>query len=285
MSALIQRKKHLNKTKKKLKRFVFKPGRSMKTLERTYFKEIKAIITQAKDIVNKVLTPKISLLVSLRDSLRPKADAASDIRHDSWVDALKAAMATVRIEFEDTNYSQKAASIAFAQAKKINKINAEDFGKNFQKALGVPTINLEPWLQEEMKAFTATNVSYIKSIPEVYFQQIESRISNMVQQGRVTDEIANEIQNRYNVSESKAALIARDQTNKFNGSLSQLRQQEVGVTQYEWSTSLDERVRPEHAEREGETFDWSDPPEDGPPGIPINCRCEALAVIDFDSEE
>jgi SPP1 gp7 family putative phage head morphogenesis protein len=53
------------------------------------------------------------------------------------------------------------------------------------------------------------------------------------------------------------------------------RQTELGVKQYTWRTSLDERVRPEHQEREGEVFSWAKPPKDGHPGQPINCRCTA----------
>ncbi len=32
-------------------------------------------------------------------------------------------------------------------------------------------------------------------------------------------------------------------------------------------------VREDHDDREGEQFDWSDPPEDGHPGEAVNCRC------------
>jgi uncharacterized protein with gpF-like domain len=34
-------------------------------------------------------------------------------------------------------------------------------------------------------------------------------------------------------------------------------------------------VRDAHFDREGRTFTWADPPDDGHPGEAINCRCQA----------
>ncbi len=63
----------------------------------------------------------------------------------------------------------------------------------------------------------------------------------------------------------------------------------AGITQYTWSTSKDERVRPSHAELEGEQFSYDDPPEvDGEPanpGEPILCRCVPLPVLDLGDDD
>jgi SPP1 gp7 family putative phage head morphogenesis protein len=94
----------------------------------------------------------------------------------------------------------------------------------------------------------------------------------------------------FGFARSRAKLIARDQTSKFNGSLNRIRQQQAGITEYRWSTSHDERVRgnpdgkypnarPSHWAREDKVFAWDKPPSDGHPGEPINCRCVALAVL------
>ena len=91
--------------------------------------------------------------------------------------------------------------------------------------------------------------------------------------------MANISEVRYRVSKSKAKLIARDQTGKLYGEINQARQDEAGITSYIWRTSMDERVRDEHAEREGQEFEWCAPPDDGHPGIPIQCRCEAEPVL------
>lgn len=44
---------------------------------------------------------------------------------------------------------------------------------------------------------------------------------------------------------------------------------------YIWRTRGDNKVRSEHAERDGKVFEWNNPPEDGHPGEAPNCRCRA----------
>lgn len=86
----------------------------------------------------------------------------------------------------------------------------------------------------------------------------------------------------FKIMGNRAKLIGRDQMSKLNGDLNRLRQTQSGIDSYEWSTSGDERVRPSHRENDGEIFKWDDPPEDtGHPGHDINCRCSALAIVDF----
>ena len=51
---------------------------------------------------------------------------------------------------------------------------------------------------------------------------------------------------------------------------------------YIWRTQGDGKVRPSHAERDGQTFSWDDPPEGGHPGEAQNCRCTAEDVDEKD---
>jgi SPP1 gp7 family putative phage head morphogenesis protein len=100
-----------------------------------------------------------------------------------------------------------------------------------------------------------------------------------VVRGRRARAIAGDLAEDLGISQRRARLIARNETATLNGTLNRVRQQQAGVKRYVWSTSLDERVRPLHQEREGRTYSWDDPPSDGHPGEPINCRCVARAVI------
>ena len=77
-----------------------------------------------------------------------------------------------------------------------------------------------------------------------------------------------------------ARVIARDQTTKAIGALTELRQREMGVERYRWSTSGDERVRPTHQSNSGRVFRWDSPPADtGHPGSGVMCRCVAEALF------
>lgn len=130
-------------------------------------------------------------------------------------------------------------------------------------------------LGPKLEVFVEDNVRLIKSIPSRYFDEVEGLVLDAVGKGQRWETLAGLLEERFDVSESRAKLIARDQVGKFYGQLARARQTELGVKSYTWRTMRDERVRDEHAEREGEQFDWKSPPEDGHPGEPVNCRCYA----------
>jgi SPP1 gp7 family putative phage head morphogenesis protein len=87
------------------------------------------------------------------------------------------------------------------------------------------------------------------------------------------------LEQRFGIARRRANLIARDQIGKLNSRITRARQEEFGITEYTWSTAGDERVRPLHRKRDGKRFRWSDPPSDGAPGEPIQCRCVAIPII------
>jgi SPP1 gp7 family putative phage head morphogenesis protein len=99
--------------------------------------------------------------------------------------------------------------------------------------------------------------------------------------------VSKEISARFGVSQRRAAFIARDQVAKLNGDLTRLRQTDLGIDNYIWRTSLDERVRPGHAQLEGMRQSWDKPPIVDPktgrrahPGGDFNCRCTAEPDIE-----
>lgn len=84
---------------------------------------------------------------------------------------------------------------------------------------------------------------------------------------------------RFEVSDSRAKLIARDQSTKLTGQLAEQKQTEAGVEEYVWVTEGDDKVRPEHAALNGTTQRWDDPPPPGHPGTDVLCRCRARPVL------
>ena len=62
-------------------------------------------------------------------------------------------------------------------------------------------------------------------------------------------------QDEYGSSNYNLRRLTRDQTQKMNANLNEIRQRDLGVTQYIWRTSEDERVRITHSENNGRTFD------------------------------
>lgn len=92
-------------------------------------------------------------------------------------------------------------------------------------------------------------------------------------------EVGKLLSEQLQVGRTRANLIAKDQTLKLSAQLNQERQEQVGITQYVWRTAEDERVRPTHAERNGEVYEWDDVSQIKP-GEEINCRCTAQAYLE-----
>lgn len=135
-------------------------------------------------------------------------------------------------------------------------------------------------VQADILAARDRNIQLIENAHRAYSQQVRDVIEDPGTFGMRVEEIQARIQERGNVSESRAELIARDQTLKLNSQITATRQMRAGVERYTWSTSQDERVREEHAALEGEVFDWTSPPEVGHPGQDFQCRCVAIPVVE-----
>lgn len=267
--------------KLRLKRVPRQP--SIKTVERSYLADLDEMTRYMKALVDKHLVPALPTIQRIFATVKPKADA---VRNDDYSDEVERIMNLIRENFFREYDEQEMKFFARKAAARTESFNAKTFQRQFKAVFGIQIPLVEPYLESTVNSFVKQNVSLIQSIPDTYFDRVENTVLREVQAGTLTDEIADDIQEAYGVSESKATLIARDQTGKLNGNLNQMRQTEVGVTRYEWSTSKDERVRPSHEEKEGNIYDWSDPPADtGHPGEDFQCRCSAIPVFDEEIEE
>lgn len=163
-----------------------------------------------------------------------------------------------------------------AWGRRIAVYQGSELQASIRAALGIETpLTSDAQLGPILRNWITENVRLIRTMHRQTFSTVETMVVQGVNSGRRHEEIAADLVERFGIAERRAALIARDQVGKFYGQVQRARQKELGITRYVWRTSMDERVREEHAEREGEVFEWSEPPDDGHPGFPINCRCTA----------
>lgn len=132
------------------------------------------------------------------------------------------------------------------------------------------------------------NLDLIRSIDDEAMRRIRqaltARITGSVNHAGLAKDLIAEIQAITEKEKSRAELIARDQLGKLHGQINRRKQESLGIDEYEWETSHDERVRDSHRALQGKVFSWSKPPPEGHPGYPIRCRCIALPVIDWDRQ-
>src|SRR6185295_4307099 len=180
--------------------------------------------------------------------------------------------------FRSERARRSAEGIASAVADKTSKSNAREM----RRLVGIDP-RVDPGTGPVIDAFRQENVRLIESIAEDQLLRVENIIKERLA-GRVED-LAVELKKNFEITESRANLIARDQTLKLNGQLTKIRQQNSGIEEYIWTTSGDERVREEHAELEGTRQRWDTPPLVGHPGEDFQCRCTAFPVIPGLDEE
>lgn len=124
------------------------------------------------------------------------------------------------------------------------------------------------------------SIALVTKANRIYAGAVEQVFSRPDVFGLMVEEIRGLLQDIGDVSESRAALIARDQTLKLYAGLTEASHRANGIERYVWSTSDDERVRPEHAKLEGQVFAYTAPPEPGNPGEDYQCRCNAIPVLE-----
>lgn len=251
--------------------------KSLKPLERRYFKQLLAMLELIYGTTRTEFEKSLDSILINAKVLRPSLDS---ITADEWPQEIAFVIRGIKEVFNRAYTDETFKGMAEDQANAINDQNLNDFRKTFKTVLGIDYYAFEPWVRFEVEAFTNVNVSYITSLSTDAFAKIEQIVVQGVTKGKLTRDIQKEIQEAFGVSERRAALIAVDQTNKFNAALNETRQKSVGIEGYFWRGVLDARERPEHRAREGEAFLWTAPPEDGHPGQPIRCRCYPEPIFD-----
>jgi SPP1 gp7 family putative phage head morphogenesis protein len=253
--------------KKKPHTWLFPQGQEI-----MYTKDLLSLSRELAKIIREVMYPAIPSMVEEVQRKTPTD------RQDDYLDRLKSLIVFIRkaIQGKVDETILQAENVA----RNINQFNYNQFQKINENVLGVDLFVSEPWLLDQLKLFSAQNAQLITSLPDQELERVAGYIERGLQDGTSIREIEKDIQKSFGITRRRAKLIARDQTTKLNASLTKLRQQEVGVTEYVWQTSGDERVRPAHRANDGKTFRWDKPPATGHPGSDVNCRCVALPVLD-----
>lgn len=200
-------------------------------------------------------------------------------------DLLNAARQKIADSINPTRLGQLAARYA-NQASVQQKAKLE---RQAQAAIGIKVTTLDRHVPALIDHYVGENVALVKGLGNETIDGIEKLVTRAFTSGTRHEDLASDISDEFDIAETRARVIARDQIGKLNGQITASRHQELGLTRFVWRTVGDERVRDEHdafeKQSEEEPFHYDDPPidEDGEavlPGEPIMCRCSAEPVFD-----
>ena len=155
--------------------------------------------------------------------------------------------------------------------------------KTFKAALGV---DIRPFLTHpEIAAFmtrkVSENVDLIKTIAPRLHEGLKARLQKELAEAPFDQQrLTKLMREEYKSSGYNLRRIVRDQNSKTIAGLTESRQGQLGISQYQWVSSQDSRVRPTHVANSGLIFDWSNPPAGtGHPGNDVQCRCVSVPIV------
>ena len=127
---------------------------------------------------------------------------------------------------------------------------------------------------------------YIRNWMDDEILKLREKVEENARAGYRTDRLKRQIIAEKGVSERKAKFLARQETSLLVSKYAQVKMQGCGIEFYEWSSSGDSDVRPDHNIRDGTIQRWDSPPivdratgRRAHAGEDFGCRCVALPVI------
>jgi len=248
-----------------------------------YYRLLKYWVELVQHIVKRDIVPMLPDILAqapMPTALpQPRTDAAGKTIDQAFADAEAEAAAAI----PDPVIQRGAQQTAL----RVTEWNGNQLNAQVQKVVKVNLYDSPTGLSEHLELFVSDNVKLIKSVAFGQLEDLKGVVTRGARAGLRHTEVAKQIEQQFGVTKRRAAVIARDQVGKLNGEMNQLRQQNLGVRRYRWSSSQDERVRDSHRKLNGTIQLWSTPPvvnertgERGHPGQPIQCRCSAIPIID-----
>lgn len=208
---------------------------------------------------------------ALREKLEEMADrVAARWTEESIIRAVKAPELVAGVD----GLNQHATLEQLAKAVSLSPLEIPPDSVAFVRAAdgSFSEAKAERWARANVKLITAMADDHLERVAEI--------TSEAVRVGSRAEVVAARLRDTIGIASRKAKAIARDQIATLQGQVVQARQTRIGVERYRWRTVGDSRVRTAHRQREGQIFSWGQPPPDGHPGAPINCRCYAEPVLD-----
>ena len=236
-----------------------KPNRLLEPINarRKYTASLYRYTLKIREIVTREITPKLPFWLSGGTLTYPEPNFNQDSLIDDIIFSINNTIDAISLLL--LPFQNEAIQASYSTALEVASFNQNQFTRSMNSVLGVDIFLEEPWLEPQLELFANQNSELIKSLTETEMDRVSGIVQRGIQEGATYNAIQENIQKSFGITRRHARLIARDQTSKLNASLTKLRQQESGITEYIWQTSNDERVRTDHRAMSGKRCRWDDP--------------------------
>lgn len=186
----------------------------------------------------------------------PDRDAALAQDASPFEDAQKLQGELGRLQdYWDDYFTDLARKLAAQAVDKWYDSNATSWRGKLKRAGFDIQMQVTPAQKLVLMSKIPENVALIRSIQQDYHKDIQGIVTRNFLAGRDLAPMAAQIKKRGEVSTRRAALIARDQSNKASAQLNATRQRELGIRWALWRhSSAGKEPRPEHQRASRE--DW-----------------------------
>lgn len=263
------------------------------SVERQYIRMLYTYVGEIKKNIQNIIFPRLPNLI-IQANYNTPVDS-SPVRKDDLIDDINALLFLFLevLEQESLPFIRQLPTIAF----EISAYNGKQIQKFETRDLAVDIFKPEPWLKNQLDIFSNQNAQLINSLAKTETDRVSNIISQGLQAGDSYKTLQEELEKTIGVTKRHAKFIARDQTAKLNGSLTRLRMTDLGIDEFVWQTSGDERVRKSHAVLNGKRCKFDSPNlyfdekskkwlskdningDKTNPSENYNCRCQALPFI------
>ncbi len=244
-----------------------------KLIEIEYARKLSAfVVPRVRAAFAQFVAELPAILATAHQQMRLDSAYVTDVGEGKKIRQL---IGEARERMQRTVMTSSLEDLASMYASNTAIFQKQQLARQTKAALGIDPFISDKRLAPLVDAFVDANVGYVKGLTDDVASRLEKHALTAVQDGTLYTDLASKLETTFGFSQSRAELIARDQTGKLYGQVNAARQRELGVTHFIWRTSQDERVREDHQALNGQRFAYDDPPEEGLPGEPIQCRCTA----------
>lgn len=173
------------------------------------------------------------------------------------------------------------------------------FQESTEKVTGeVLEIPMAPHLMKQVREEYEKDLGYyLEKFHKDQVYALKKKVEKNVSQGFRAEKLVADIQLQKKMSKRHARFIAKQETSLLTSTYTRIRYADIGVNEYIWSTSMDERVRPtpgtrgiaranNHRILQGRKFRFDHPPivdtatgRTANPGEDFGCRCVAIPYV------